>query len=96
MDEMVLLKLLYSNCVSILTYACAVKNYSTKEKSDCHTAVNHAIRKIFSFQRYESIRFLREFYNYKSLTDIFAAAERKFFNSLTCSNNDVLRLLSNL
>ena len=96
MDEMVLMKLLYSNCVSILTYACAVKNYSAKEKNDCHTAVNHAIRKIFSFQRYESIRFLREFYDYSSLTDIFTKAERKFKLSLKCCYNCVLRLLINL
>jgi len=89
-DEIVLMKLLYTNCVSILTYASAVKNFSASDRSDCHIAVNHAIRKIFSFQRYESIRFLREFFHYDSLTNIFAIAEKKFRTSLQSLNNVIL------
>jgi len=95
-DEIVLMKLLYTNCVSILTYASAVKEFSNSDKSDCHVAVNHAIRKIFSFKRYASIRFLREFFHYKSLTDIFAIAEKRFLTSLVSSNNVILLHLINL
>ena len=93
---MVMMKLLYTNCVSILTYASAVKDFSASDRSDCHTAVNHAIRKIFSFKRYESIRFLREYFDYKSLTEIFAIAKKRFLTSLKSSNNHVLRHLITL
>ena len=50
--------------------------------SDCTTAINDAIRKIFTFQRWESVRTLRESFNYPSLIEIYEKARRKFFNSL--------------
>ena len=49
--EDVLLKLLYSNCVPILTYACDVKEYSASDMSDCSIAMNNAFKKIFFFSR---------------------------------------------
>ena len=39
-DHHVLMRLLYSNCVPILTYACAVREYSTADMLRCHVAVN--------------------------------------------------------
>ena len=52
----VLMKLLYTNCVPILTYACAVKEFSASEMYRCHVAINNAIRKIYSFAIWQSIR----------------------------------------
>ena len=52
-DETILMHLLYTNCVPILTYACAVKEFSAREMSDCNVALNDAIQKIFSFNRWE-------------------------------------------
>ena len=52
-SEEVSMQLLYTNCVSIITYACAVKSFSAKETRDCNTALNDAIRKIFSFHQWE-------------------------------------------
>ena len=49
-QEHVLLTLLYTNCVPILTYACAVKEFSNSEMSDCNVAMNNACRKIFGFR----------------------------------------------
>ena len=39
---------------------------------DINTAINDAIRKIFSFNRWESVRALREGCDKKSIYDIFA------------------------
>ena len=63
---------LFSNCVPILSHACAAKEFTSREMMDCNTTVNDAIRKIFSFHRWESIRYLRGYFGYKSLTDIFS------------------------
>ena len=50
-NEAVQLHLLYSNCVSILTYGSEVKEYPARDFSTCNTAVNGAIRYIFSFEK---------------------------------------------
>ena len=90
-DETVLMHLLYANCVPTVTYACAVKSFSAKEMQECTTALNNAIRRIFSFNRWESIRLLRDNFGYKSLIDIFSSASRKFIISLTSHPNSILR-----
>ena len=79
--EDVLLKLLYSNCVPILTYACEVKEYSASDMSDCSVAMNNAFRKIFGFKEWRSIRVLREIFNVKCLYTIFKLAKDKFIAS---------------
>jgi hypothetical protein len=35
-DEIVLMKLLYTNCVSIFSYACSVKKFSSSEMTECN------------------------------------------------------------
>ena len=92
-DECVLLKLLYTNCVSIIICDIGVKRYSGTQKMCCNTAVNHAIRKIFTLQRYQSIRFLRENSNFKSLTELIAITKRKFETSLHLIPNNVIKYL---
>ena len=77
-SEEILLQLLYFNCIPILTYACAIKQYPSKLMQNCNTAVNDALRLIFGYHRWESIRVLRESFGYKSLTDIFGGARKKF------------------
>ena len=56
----VLMKLLYSNCVTALSYAAEVKEHSASDMRSMNTAINDAIRRIFSYQRWESVRALRE------------------------------------
>ena len=92
-DECVLLHLLYSNCVPILTYACAVKTYASREMNDCNTALNNAIRRIFTYHRWESIRSLRVAFGYKSLTEIFQLSSKRFIDSLPNHSNSILRKL---
>ena len=88
-DE-ILIHLLYSNCIPILTYACAVKQYSTKQMQECNTAVNNALRLIFGYNRWESVRTLREALGYKSLIDIFHRSKRKFDASVISHHNPVI------
>ena len=89
-SEEVLLHLLYSNCIPILTYACAVKEYPARQMHDCNTAVNDALRFIFGFNRWESVRQLRESFGYKSLTELFELAKKKFNMSLLNHRNPVI------
>ena len=90
-SEPVLMHLLYTNCVPTLTFACSVKVFSAKEMQDCTTALNNAIRRIFTFHRWESVRSLREAFDYKSVTDIFSEMSRKFLLSLPTHSNSIIR-----
>ena len=81
-SEEILLQLLYSNCIPTLTYACTVKEYPSKQMQNCNTAVNDALRLIFGYNRWESIRHLRDSFGYKSLTDIFGRSRKKFYELL--------------
>ena len=87
------MQLLYTNCVQIILYACDVKKYSAKEMGDINTAINNAIRKIFSFNRWESVRALREGCCFKSIYDIFAIAKKKMDISLVSHHNSIVRFL---
>ena len=61
--------------------------------SDCNTAINDAIRKVFSFNRWQSTRTLRESFGYSSLHEMFAKAKKKFHLSLSKHTNTVLSAL---
>ena len=94
--EHVLLNLLYTNCVPILTYACAVKEYTNSEMSDCNLAINNGFRKIFGFSHWQSIRQLRETFGIKSLYVIFKEAQDKFIHSCPSHPNPIVRFISRL
>ena len=94
--EQILLALLHTNCVPILTYACAVKEYSASDMSDCNVAVNNACRKIFGFKDWRSIRTLREMFGFKSIYILFHNARDKFLNSCHSHRNPIIRFLSTL
>ena len=61
--------------------------------SDCNTALNDAIRKIFTFQRWESVRSLREGFGYPALSEMFDKARRKFTLSLSNHGNKTISRL---
>ena len=92
-NEVVLLHLLYSNCVPILSYGSEVKEFSQREFLHLNTAVNLYIRRIFSFSWWQGTRFIRENLGYKSLTEIFESARKRFRLSLSNSSNTVLKRL---
>ena len=64
------MKLLFTVCVPIVTYSCEADIYSAKQKNAFNIALNDAIRRIFSYNRWESVRFLRLSMGYPSFTDI--------------------------
>ena len=95
-SEEVLMHLLYTNCIPIIAYACNVKEFSAKDMRDLNTAVNDAIRKIYSFNRWESVRALREGNGMKSIYEIFANAKQKLENSLVSHPNSIMRFFYSL
>ena len=95
-SEIVQMKLLYSICVPIISYASDVIVFHHKEMQSLHVAVNDAIRKIFSYNRWESIKTLRESLGYPSLTDIFAKRKRRFESQLPHIGNATLSFLCQL
>ena len=94
--EHTLLALLHSNCVPILTYACAVKHYSSSDMSDCNLAMNNAFRKIFGFTEWQSIRTLREEFGFKSLYVTFKTAKDRFRDSCLTHQNPVISYIASL
>ena len=62
-NELVHINLLYANCVPNLTYNAEVKDsssISSRELQDLNTALNNAIRHIFSYHKWESTHQLRQ------------------------------------
>ena len=90
-QEHTLLYLLHTNCVPILTYACEVKEYNSREMSDCNIALNSAFRKIFGFRDWRSISDLREIFGFESLYVTFKKAQDKFFQNCVTHFNPVIR-----
>ena len=88
------MKLLYTNCVPIITYSCAVREFSAADMYRCHVAVNNAIRRIYSFATWQSIRDIRIENGYKSIYEIFALAKAKFLNSALTSTNQTVAYLA--
>ena len=55
-NTLVLMNLLYSYCIPSLTYAAVVKDILNREMQTLNVALNNAIRRIFSHNRWESSR----------------------------------------
>ena len=87
----VLMKLLFTNCVPIVTYACAVRHFSSFDMNRCNIAVNNAIRRIFSFATWQSVRHLRISHGYLSIIETFERARNIFFRKAPMSSNCIIR-----
>ena len=95
-SETVLMKLLYTNCVPIITYASAAREFCSSDMYRCHVAINNAIRKMFSFHVWQSIRHLRISHGFKSIYEIYSSAKAKFLANASTSSNSIVRHLSSL
>ena len=95
-SETVTVKLLYTICIPNLTYACEALNYSSRQFHDLNVAINDCLRKVFNYNRWESVRFLRQELGYPSLTEIFRSRSRKFHDCMHLLQNDTLNLLNSL
>ena len=78
----------------ILSYACPVKDYPSRQMQDCTTAINDALRLVFGYNRWESVRSLRESFGYKSLVELFNVSKNKFDASLLSHSNPVISHLA--
>ena len=81
-SEDVLMKLLYASCVPIMTYSCEAISYTTKQFHTLNVALNDCIRRIFGYNRWESVRFLRLSMGYPSITDIFNQRRENFLKNI--------------
>ena len=86
----------YRISVPHLTYACDVVDFSSKELNRLHVALNDAIRKVFTFKRWESVKTLREGFGYLSITEIFAKRKRTFLRKIPGTGNRLLSYLLKL
>ena len=93
-NEQVSMRLLYSFSVPILTYASEVKQFCYADMHDCNVALNDAIRRIFSYNRWESIRTLRQQLGYTDLYTTFAKRRQIFWSRASTLCNHVIRSLS--
>ena len=89
-----MMKILYTICVPTLLYACNVKEYSGSEVIDFNTAVNDAVRKIYSFNRWESVRHLRIEQGYESIHEMFYRQRESFSRQLPLIGNSFINKLS--
>ena len=94
--EHTLVTLLYCNCLPILTYACSVKEFSASEMSNCNLAVNNALRRVFGFNRWESIRSLREVFGMKSLYEIFKTSQDRFLRNCISHLNPIISHIASI
>ena len=88
--------MLYQFSIPILTYASEVKEFSNSDMHSCQVAVNDAVRKIFSYNRWESIRTLRSCFGYKDLYTLFALRKKSFRAKLPLMRNLAVSLLHDI
>ena len=92
-SEEVLMRLFYSNCVSVLTYGIEVKEYLARDMTTLHIAINDGIRKIFGWNRWESVRVLRESFGFRDIYIMAEARKRNFLARFCDLDNDTLQKL---
>ena len=93
-NELVLMNLLYSNCVPNLTYCAEVKELSSAEMHKCNVALNDCIRRIFTYNRWESTRQLRQQLNFPNVYELFYSRKKQFLKKNARCSNDVIRLIT--
>ena len=84
------MKLFHTNCVSILTYGLEIKEFIARDMRSIHVAINDGIRKIFGWNRWESIRDLRSSFGYDDIFIMAVKRRRKFMSSMHRLNNPLL------
>ena len=74
-----------------------MRDFSAADMYRCHVAVNNAIRRIYPFAVWQSIRHIPISNRYKSIYEIFSLAKTKFLAAaLTSPNQIVVHLVTKL
>ena len=92
-SEEVMMRLLYTNCIPILSYGSQVKEYNHADTAQVSVAVNDSIRKIFGYARWMSIRTLRIQMGYRGIEEIFAVQRQRFLSTISQLDNDLLKFI---
>ena len=92
-SEQILLKMLYATCVPHLTYASDVIRYSVNQMHSMNVALNDCLRRVFTYNRWESVRYLRISFGYPSLTEIYEKRSLTFLQQLPSLRNPTLKHL---
>ena len=87
------MKLIFTISVPHLTYASEAISYTSRQLHPMNVALNDSIRRIYGYNRWESVRYLRLLSGYPSLTDAIHTRTRKFYRRLSRSFNPILRAL---
>ena len=82
---------LYSHCVPCLTNCAEVKELTSAEMHKCNVALNNSIRTIYSYNRWESTRFLRQQHTLPNIVEIFFSRKKSFVENIRGMNNIVVR-----
>ena len=101
--EQILMKMLYATCISHLVYASDVIQYSVNRIHSMTVALNDCILRAFTYNRWESERYLRISFGYPSLTEIFKkiykasstapVTSKSYAETLTRANTVVILIL---
>ena len=94
-NELVQMRLLYSMSVPVLSHTAKVKLFKCNDMHKCNVALNDAIRRIFSFNHWESPRELRQQLNLPNIYEIFSSRRLKFEERCRKSSNGIIAFLSN-
>ena len=92
-SEEVTIKLFFTNCVSILAYGLEIKEFLARDMRSIHVAINDGIRKVFGWNRWESVRELRTLFGYNDIYTMAEKRKRRFFSTLKELNNPILLFL---
>ena len=92
-NELVQMNFLYSHCVPCLTNCAEVKELTNVEMQKCNVALNDSIRLIYSYNRWESTRFLRKELKFPNIIEIFFSRKKSFVEKIRGMNNKVVRCL---
>ena len=92
-NELVQMNFLYSHCVPCLTYCADVKELSSGDMHKCNVALNDSIRLIYSYNRWESTRYLRKELKFPNIFEIFHSRKKSFIENVRGMTNSVVRFL---
>ena len=84
------MKLLYAICVPTLTYACDAFTYSNKQINLMNIALNDSIRRISTYNRWESVSYLRIMFGFPSLSETFHLRTQRFMTLILRTRNPTL------
>ena len=90
------MQLLYANCVPKLTFGSEVKVPNSSQMNQFNVSLNTAVRRIFGFRQWQSIRQIREFYGYNCIATMYEKSKKRFHKGMMSHDNEILRFLAAL